>query len=410
MMILETKIRDGERRKQQRFRRVIVTLLCSVVCFFLHVRIADRLLLTTNITQSERGNETIHSETEEIILRNVVVAHCKENISWLDQFISYDPNVCEHTRFLIYSKCSMNLKLNETVPAVSDCATIHTLKNHGTEEYAYLMYIQEHYNTMPQMVSFIQGGGITENPHIIYDIMENMPGLQYKSLSRHVSQAWHYVKYDNYEKGEKGIVTNHLNFLLTQPHVHNTGWMSDYRGMFTVSREQIKEHPLNVYDGISTKIRDALCQERNCCMETFFSSIFKCNSHFYGDGNCKHGVYKDIANVVFEEDYQKNGCSADVSPVRDTNWIECGHKMMFFAKSCLNGALICISRRRNDNNITNVNGLQLLTEMIARDSWKADYANMTWNMPSQWHHQKDILEAQNKNDSMVHETNEIMQN
>ena len=37
---------------------------------------------------------------------------------------------------------------------------MHVLKNFGTEEYAYLRYIEEHYAMLPQTVSFIQGGAL----------------------------------------------------------------------------------------------------------------------------------------------------------------------------------------------------------------------------------------------------------
>lgn len=340
--------------------------------------------------QHAEGSQT-HSKT---VLRHIVVAHCKEDISWLDQFLLFEPRVCERSRFHIYSKCSMLVELEDTIPGLSKCSTLHTLKNFGTEEYAYLTYIQENYDNMPPMISFIQGGGITENPHIIFDIMENMPGLQYKSLSRVVGPAWHFVKYEEVKDGEKDILNSHLGFLLTQPHVRNTGWLSDYRGMFTVSRDQIREHSLNVYAGISGKIRMKVCELRNCCMETWFSSLFGCNTYFFrnDDENCRSGVYKNLANAVFDEDYNKDGVG-DKPPTKDTNWIDCGDKMMFFAKSEMNGALICV-RRTDYTNSTNINGLQLFTKMIAKDTWRPQFSNVTWGKPSQWHHHQDILDAQ----------------
>ena len=48
------------------------------------------------------------------------------------------------------------------------------------------------YNNLPLYVSFIQGGGITENPHLIYDLMgEELPGMTYKVLSGVVYNSWH---------------------------------------------------------------------------------------------------------------------------------------------------------------------------------------------------------------------------
>ncbi len=122
---------------------------------------------------------------------DVVVAHCTEDLKWLDQLYNFDPLVCSHVRIYIYSKCNAQINLREMIPLTANCATIKQVKNCGTQEYAYFQFILDHYESMSPMVSFIQGDALTENPHIIYDMMVNIPGTTYKDLSRHVRESWH---------------------------------------------------------------------------------------------------------------------------------------------------------------------------------------------------------------------------
>lgn len=122
---------------------------------------------------------------------DVVVAHCTEDLKWLDQLYNFDPLVCSHVRIYIYSKCNAEINLNKVIPLTANCATIKQVNNCGTQEYAYFQFILDHYESMSPMVSFIQGDALTENPHIIYDMMVNIPGTTYKDLSRHVRESWH---------------------------------------------------------------------------------------------------------------------------------------------------------------------------------------------------------------------------
>lgn len=171
--------------------------------------------------------------------QDIVLAHCKEDLTWLDQLHNFDPSVCSHTRIYIYSKCNAELNLTETNPLTEKCSTVKKIKNCGTEEYAYIQYILDHYDTMPPTVSFIQGGALTENPHVIYDMMVHIPGTTYKDLSRHVRNGWHFPK--------EGVAEKEIMRKLF-PYLENkTSWLTSWRGMFAVSREQIRLHPEKVF-------------------------------------------------------------------------------------------------------------------------------------------------------------------
>ena len=184
-----------------------------------------------------------------LVSRHIVVAHCKENLSWLDQLHNFDQSAFDNRCTIhihIYSKCGVVVDLDRTIPNVARCTTKHMLKNIGTEEYVYFQYIQDMYDDLPPYVSFIQGGGITENPHIIYDLMgEELPGMTYKVLSRVVYPSWHMF---GTEAGANDTTKETEIFDLYFPLLRNRNiWLTGWRGMFTVSSSKIKQHPKAVY-------------------------------------------------------------------------------------------------------------------------------------------------------------------
>ena len=95
----------------------------------------------------------------------------------MDQYFDFDPEVCQSVHFHVYSKCNKVPDLNVTTPNVSGCSTLHVLKNFGTEEYAYLSYIEDHYDVLPQTVSFIQGGALVSRGGIPLVIADNFTNL-----------------------------------------------------------------------------------------------------------------------------------------------------------------------------------------------------------------------------------------
>ena len=327
------------------------------------------------------------------ILKHVVVAHCTENLAWLDQLHDFDPLICKHTRIHIYSKCGMGLDLEITVPAVAECTTLHRIRNCGSEEFAYLRYIEDRYDSMPPMISFVQGGAMTENPHIIYDMMVHVPGTTYQDLSRHVRVAWHMIDYkDNTKKkGEEEIMMHSFRYMQNQ-----SSWLTNWRGMFAVSRDQIKQHQWHIYADINDKLCRKECNFLNCNMEVWFSTLFHCNSHLFQNSShenetkCTSGVYTNISRIVFEEDYKKDG-QHDPKPNLQTEWISCGNRTIFYAGSSINGALIC-----TDGTITNEEmNKHLYSELVLGETWRANLTNMTWDQPPQWARHQKFADKQN---------------
>ena len=97
--------------------------------------------------------------------KHIVVAHCNEDISWLNQLYAYEremrgAHVCENVHVHLYSKCGMDLDVAETLPDLMRCTTLHRIRNCGVANYAYFRYIADLYDSLPPMVAFIQAGTV----------------------------------------------------------------------------------------------------------------------------------------------------------------------------------------------------------------------------------------------------------
>ena len=235
---------------------------------------------------------------------------------------------------------------------------------------------------MSPMVSFIQGGSLTENPHIIYDMTVHIPGTTYKSLSRYVKDAWHF---QGQNEAEMEIMRHSF------PHLENkTAYLTSWRGMFAVSRDQIKLHPQKDYLDISKKLCSGTCGFRNCNMETFFAPFFGCDVHSPHANNdnpeqCEFGVSRGIASSVFAEDHLKDGNNGGTK-TNDTNWSRCGNKTVYYSVSTLNGMLLCMDASRAKRESSRGGNLMASSynEMLLNESWKPDLSNLTFKKPSQW--------------------------
>jgi len=238
--------------------------------------------------------------------------------------------------------------------------------NYGTQEYVYFGYILDMYDSLPSLVSFIQGGALTENPHIIHDILgPDLPGLTYRGLARNTRSAWHMINYEKAEKrGEPEIMTRYLAHLLNV-----TLWINDWREMFTASGAQIRQNPWKAYNFINEKLAHGECNFINCNMETLFSSFFGCGTHFEDESTCTSGVYTNLSLAVHEEDYMKDSFLVGTGPSQDYKWKQCGNKTVLYSESTLNGDLICLDNPHETSAETIRHHLK---ELIVSDIWRAD--------------------------------------
>ncbi len=335
------------------------------------------------------------------INHHIVVAYCVDDLSWLNQLHNFDPSICTHTHVHIYSKCGTDTDLQSILPRIVTCTTLHRIHNCGIEEYAYLSYIQDWYDRLPSRVSFVQGGAITENPHIIHDMLDQpIPGMYFKDLSRQVRDAWHFGDYDKDEKaraGEYGIVMSAIRYLEKE-----SLWLNSWRGMFTTTRNQIRLHPLEVYAGINEKLCGHVCSSRNCNMETFWSSLMGCSKILFREGSsisngggdegrvhqkkteaCTGGRLKNLSPTVFDEDYKKDSLKDmpkdALTPSNNTDWIQCGSKTILYTTSFVNGVLMCIDKGSDQPRNSTTSITELYREMIRGDKRDVGYlSNLTF--------------------------------
>lgn len=379
--------KDKESSTRRRYalssnRKAIVTLMLLgislLATYKLHTKASSSLYtLVIDIPASPTPTTTTSND--------IVVAHCTEDLKWLDQLYNFDPLVCSHVRIYIYSKCNAEIDLNKVIPLTANCATIKQVNNCGTQEYAYFQFILDHYESMSPMVSFIQGDALTENPHIIYDMLVNIPGTTYKDLARHVRDGWFMegVK----ENPEMEIMHNLFPYLEDKE-----VWLTSWRGMFAASREQIKLHSPKSYFDINKTLCSKKCKYIHCNMEVWFAPLFGCDPQLYGNDNqeeCKFGVH-DIAPKLFAEDHMKDSFADGNGDTRTTiasttHWTKCGDKTVYHSTSAHNGVLLCTDEsRRNSQSRTWGGIVSSYSELVLNEKWIPNLSNLTFQKPSQW--------------------------
>jgi hypothetical protein len=238
------------------------------------------------------------------------------------------------------------------------------------------------YNDLPPYVSFIQAGSLTENPHIIYDLMgEELPGMTYKELSRVVYESWHmFGTKAGANDTTKETEIFDLYFPLLRNHIL---WMTGWRAMFTVSGSKIRQNPKAVYATLNFYLESKKCASINCNMETLFAPLFDCNPLLGEKPNCTRGVYTNLSYPVIKEDYLKDACRNCNHPQSvDTEWEICGKQMSIFSrKSVLNGAMLCLELGSED---TSGSMMNFLSKSIEGDNYKSDFSNVTWGVLARW--------------------------
>ena len=382
----------GVRRQlDQRRAQFAFFLLLTITAYC----IENVFMLLQYVDKEQTPSDYNTKSQQQTAAHHIVVAHCKENLEWLNQLHTFNPSVCNMYHVHIYSKCGADVDLNRILPDIVECTTLHRIRNVGTEEYAHMRYIEDRYDSLPLKVSFVQGGALTENPHIIYDILilSSLPDITYMSLSRHVRHAWHIVDYKQFNKtGEKDILDSFAPYLFDY-----RNWDADWRGMFSVSAKEIRQHSWNKYYMINDILSHDKCTDkfRNCAMEIFFSSIFGCNQYLFSaphGHNCTSGVYKNVSNAVFEEDYQADGA---INNGTATNWAwsVCGTKTLLRSISQVNGGLICLDAGMITTPLEKSNR-DLLNRFIAGDTVKADYSSVKWKQAPQWARHNQISNEQ----------------
>ena len=220
---------------------------------------------------------------------DIIVGHCKEDIRYLDYFdgCNYFDSLSKTQKklhFHIFSPCGGDIP---AFTKVSECVTIHRSQDCGRETYSYFAYIVDRYDDLPDLVAFLQGSAVTENPHIVEDVLGALPTTSYLGLSRLVRPAWH-MRNDTVRSN----IQNQIVPSLASQHTWPTSW----RSQFLASRAFIRSVPRGTFLQLMDYMCEKTCLHVQCALETWLAPLFGC------------------ADFVWREQQRANSCSPRIKP------------------------------------------------------------------------------------------------
>jgi hypothetical protein len=167
----------------------------------------------------------------------LVVAVCTEDTGWIDS------RAHEFDKVTVYSKCGR-------VPQLKSVNTyVHTIPNIGSCDNAYLTYIIDRYDTLPERVEFTKGSTPPTHKYIecVRCLKKGSNDLKFKlrnwSFTNNRAQKFpfHQSKYSS--MGE--WISDHE--VLTPSIFNHTCCNIKYGGHFGATREQIRNVPRSTY-------------------------------------------------------------------------------------------------------------------------------------------------------------------
>lgn len=308
----------------------------------------------------------VENEEKEI---DIVVTHCHEDLTWLDEFGS-----CDRIHVHIYSKCG-----DRNIPnfnALEECVTVHRIENCGTQEYAFFHHVQYQRERLPQMTAFLQGGALTENPHVVHDILSYIPGMTYRELTRHVRVGWPWK--------ETGVRAEMVK--KTVPHIlEEEMWLTGWRSMYMAARSELLKYPNSVYAEFNHNVCNKKCRNIDCGMEVLFGPLYHCDPSLFRGQDCSAPHTHDLAPRIISEDFMKDGLMKNVnSTAKSTKRITCGDRTMLYAKSTINGVLVCV---KSEGVMSAEEWNDILNRTYA-ENWIPSLVGSEWQKQPQWKWQK----------------------
>ena len=105
-----------------------------------YIRKDNKILNINNKIHIPKYIKPTHNNTEEL-----VIAICNEDVSWIDDYAS------KYKLITVYNKCDKIIKFKNSNIKVINCPNI------GSCDYAYLSYIINRYDTLPDLIEFTKG-------------------------------------------------------------------------------------------------------------------------------------------------------------------------------------------------------------------------------------------------------------
>lgn len=238
IVIVSLKLRIGPMSKV-----VIVlggVLLVALIAYLTIKKVYHQETRSVKATDSE--HQPKEGDKEEL-----VVAVCSEDLSWIDK------KAGEYHKVTVYNKCGKEIKFDSPNVVVQDNPNI------GTCDYAFLTYIIERYNNLPEFIEFTKGSepGNHEYPGCLACYTDNHISLEELRQLKELSIDDHSFKHHPHLALKyPWVPSGHPNFkswLNAKGHldlVDRSYCNIIYGGHFGATREQIKRTPLKVYEAL----------------------------------------------------------------------------------------------------------------------------------------------------------------
>jgi hypothetical protein len=194
-----------------------------------------------------------------MIQKSIVVAHYKEDISWLDR-------ISDSVKIYIYCKGDI-LKCKEFEGRSN--FKIETLKNIGNEGQTYFHHIVNNYETLEDIVYFIQAdphehsinfmeklnnnfiGGISD-----FNLITSLYGTPVGDYHAHINHKYENISHNEITGkifidpwNDKDACDN-INFAidsLAELNIKKENWVYNANGLYAVDRDSIKKFNLDFY-------------------------------------------------------------------------------------------------------------------------------------------------------------------
>jgi hypothetical protein len=175
---------------------------------------------------------------------------------------------------------------------------------------------------------------IIENPHVIQDIFNYMPGTTYSSLSRIVRSAWHMAR---------DPVRVEMQSRMTPGLSEQGMWMTGWRSQFMVGIERNASQCSKIcLRRVDWKLCNKTCVHVQCTMETWLGPLMNCAPHLFAGDNCTKHTH-NLALPAVEADFNKDGLfghGGDTLATKTTQTV-CGDRTILYAENFYNGMFFC---------------------------------------------------------------------
>ena len=177
----------------------------------------------------------------------LVIAVCGEDLSWIDK------KAKEYHKVTVYNKCGKEIKFEAPNIVVQD------IPNIGSCDYAFLTYIIERYNDLPEFIEFTKGS--KPGNHKYKGCLPCYPDNDISSLKLNNLKEF---KIDGHPFGNHPKLSQKFPWV-PSGHPNFKSWLDEkgyldlvdrsycniiYGGHFGAIREQIKRTPLKVYEAL----------------------------------------------------------------------------------------------------------------------------------------------------------------